>query len=105
MIDEIREKITAGLFEFSKHAVDQSILRNISVQEIREVVKIGEIIEDYPNDKYGPSCLIFGITPNKRPLHIQCSHPSRPLIKIVTLYEPDEDLWVDHKVRKQRNAD
>jgi hypothetical protein len=41
---------------------------------------------------------------DNRPLHIQCSDPSRPLTKIVTLYEPDEDLWLNYKVRKQQNA-
>lgn len=105
MIDEIREKIAASLFEFSKHAVDQSILRSISIQEIRDAIEAGEIIEDYPNDKYGPSCLIFGTTPENRPLHAQCSYPSRLLIKIITLYEPDEDLWIDFRTRRLQNAD
>lgn len=100
MIEEIREKIEAGQYEFSKHAVDQSILRHIAVREIREAVICGEIIEDYPDDKYGPSCLILGYTEALRPLHIQCSYPSRPLIKIITLYEPDPNLWIDFKVRK-----
>ena len=104
MIDEIREKIAAGIFEFSKHAVDQSILRGISVQEIRDAIEAGEIIEDYPDDKYGPSCLIFGMTTDNRPLHIQCSYPSRLLVKIVTLYEPDENLWINYRMRKQQNA-
>jgi hypothetical protein len=80
LIDEIGEKIEAGEFEFSKHAVDQSIVRRISVQEVREIFADAEVIEDYPDDKYGPSCLIFGRTREGRPLHIQCSYPSRPLI-------------------------
>ena len=100
MIDEIREKISEGRFEFSRHAVGQSILRRVTPQDIREAVAAGEIIEDYPDDKYGPSCLIFGRTRADRPLHIQCSYPSRPLIKIITLYEPDRSLWIDFKVRK-----
>ena len=100
MIEELREKISAGLFEFSKHAVDQSILRHVTLQEIRDAIAGGEIIEDYPDDKYGPSCLILGLTAAGRPLHIQCSYPSRPLVKIVTLYEPDANLWIDFKVRK-----
>lgn len=62
MLDEIRRKITAEQFEFSRHAVDQSIIRHISVQELREAIRNGVIIEDYPDDKYGPSCLIFGMT-------------------------------------------
>lgn len=103
MIEEIRQKINQGQFEFSRHAVDQSIIRRISVQELREAVATGEIIEDYPDDKYGPSCLIFGFTLAHRPVHIQCSYPSRPLIKIVTLYEPDPSRWLDFKVRKRED--
>jgi hypothetical protein len=100
MIEEIREKISAGQFEFSKHAVDQSIVRRVTVQEIHETIAAGEIIEDYPADKYGPSCLVFGRTRAGRPLHIQCSYPTRPLLKVITLYEPDANLWVDFKVRR-----
>ena len=48
MIQEIRAKITQNQFEFSQHAVDQSILRRISVGELREAVASAEIIEDYP---------------------------------------------------------
>jgi hypothetical protein len=33
-------------------------------------------------------------------LHILCSHPSRPLVKIVTLYEPDPDQWIDFRTRR-----
>ncbi len=100
MIDQIRDKIQAGQFEFSKHAVDNAILRHVSVQEFREAIKNGEIIEDYPHDKYGPSCIVLGFTQKGRPLHIQCSYPSRPLIKIITLYEPDPSEWIDFKVRR-----
>ena len=100
MIGQIRAKVTAGLFEFSKHAVDQGIIRRITVEEAREAFANGEIIEDYPEDKYGPSCLIFGFTRAGRPLHIQCSYPSRPVLKIITLYEPDPNLWLDFRVRR-----
>jgi len=100
IIDDIREKIARGQFEFSQHAVDQSILRHISVQELREAIAVGEVIEDYPDDKYGPSCLVFGLTLARRPVHIQCSYPSRPLVKIITVYEPDPRRWGDFKVRR-----
>ena len=67
IIEEIRAKITKDQFEFSQHAVDQSIIRHVSVQEIREMIADGQVIEDYPDDKYGPSCLIFGFTLKGRP--------------------------------------
>jgi hypothetical protein len=41
LIEEIRNKIANDEFEFSKHAVDQSILRGIQVGEIKEVVANG----------------------------------------------------------------
>lgn len=101
MIEQIQAKFASDEFEFTRHAADQSILRQITVQEIRDAVENGEIIEDYPDDKYAPSCLIFGLTKDGRPLHIQCSHPSRPIVKIITVYQPDPALWIDHKVRRE----
>ncbi len=102
ILEEIRSKILQRQYEFSRHAVDQTLLRNIAVAELEQAIaNRSEIIEDYPDDKYGPSCLILGFTEAGRPLHLQCSYPSRPLIKIVTVYEPDPDLWTDLRVRKQ----
>ena len=103
MIDAIRSKIDKGLYEFSKHAVDQSILRNISLDEFLESIENATIIEDYPNDKYGPSCLILGFTDVGRPIHVQCTSGSRKILKIITLYEPDESLWIEFRERRQAN--
>ncbi|MGD1861620.1 MAG: DUF4258 domain-containing protein [Leptolyngbyaceae cyanobacterium] len=58
LIVEIRHKFAEEQFEFSKHAVDQSILRQVRVQEVREAIANGQVIKNYPEDKYGPSCLI-----------------------------------------------
>ncbi len=101
MIDEIRRRVARGGFEFSQHAVDQSIIRHISVQDLREAIVGGEIIEAYPDDKYGSSCLIFGMTRVGRPIHVQCSDSSRPTVKIITIYEPDPALWIEFKVRRR----
>ena len=37
-------------------------------------------------------------------LLVECSYPSRPLLKIITLDEPDANLWLDFKVRKPPEA-
>jgi hypothetical protein len=102
MLAEIRSKIRRRQYEFSKHAVDQTILREIAVRELEEAIaNRSEIIEDYPDDKYGPSCLILGFTEAGRPLHVQCSYPSRPLVKIITVYQPDPDQWTDLRGRRR----
>ena len=38
LIDEIREKFNRDEFEFSHHAVDQTIRRKITVAELRQAV-------------------------------------------------------------------
>ena len=74
--------------------------RNISETEIRQAGANAEIIEDYPDDKYSPSCLLLGFTEEERPLHIQVSYMDSDLVKIITLYEPDEDEWIDFAQRR-----
>jgi len=104
LIEEIRQKVADEQFEFSKYAVDQSLLRQVQVQEVREVIANGQVIEDYPNDKYGSSCLISGLTQARRPIHVQCSYHSRPLVRIITLYEPEPQRW-DEDFTQRRNRD
>src|SRR3990172_9414420 len=82
---------------FTDHAVRQMAKRKISDGEVREVILNGVIIEEYPEDKYSSSCLIYGRTLQQRPLHIQCSAP--PRVRIVTVYVPDPDEWIDNHIR------
>jgi len=101
MINEIRKAFEENRYEYSLHAVDQSIIRYITRKEIHETIDEGEIIEDYPADKYGPSCLICGTTKSGRWLHIHCSYASRYKIKIITLYEPNPNEWIEYKIRRK----
>ena len=97
---QIRMQLQNGEFEFTRHAFKRSIERNISEQEIREIGVNAEVIEDYPDDKYSPSSLLFGMTQRDRPLHTQVSRADVELTKIITLYEPETYEWVDFKVRR-----
>jgi len=99
-IDDIDGRFERGEFEFSRHAVDQTLRRSISVVEVQQAANGADIIEDRPNDKYGPSCLLLGYTDIGRPIHIHCSYPDRSLIKLITVYEPDPNRWIDFKTRK-----
>jgi hypothetical protein len=100
-LDAIRDKVRERRYELARHAVDQSMLRDIRMMEVEEaLLNRSEVVEDYPDDKRGPTCLILGFTNAGRPLHVQVSHPARPVLKIITLYEPDSDLWIDFRHRK-----
>ncbi len=99
-LDGVKVKFQRGEFEFSQHAVDQVLVRHITVEEVREAIAVASVVEDYPTDKYGPSCLLLGFTAAARPIHVQVSYPSRPLIKVVTVYEPDVNRWIDFRHRR-----
>lgn len=93
-------QLSLGNFEFSRHAFKRAVERNISDVEIRQAGAHARIIEDYPDDKYSPSCLLLGFTEKGRPLHMQVSYADTEQIKIITLYEPDEDEWVGFSRRR-----
>lgn len=82
-------------------------LKNFAVGEflwrlLEEAIGSGQIIEAYPNDTRGASCLIFGYTKNNRPIHAVCGRVGDNDLLIVTAYEPDEEHWAhDWKTRKK----
>ncbi|NKB66077.1 MAG: DUF4258 domain-containing protein [Candidatus Latescibacteria bacterium] len=99
-VETLCRQLSQGAFEFSRHAFKRAVERNISDVEIRLAGRNARIIEDYPDDKYSPSCLLFGFTDQDRPLHLQVSCAESDLVKIITLYEPDEDEWIDFSRRR-----
>ena len=100
-LDDIRLLLQDGHFEFSRHALKRVVERNISDAEIREAGGALEIIEDYPEDKYSPSCLGLGFTRNYRPLHLQVCYSSSDTVKIITLYEPNPAEWIEYRIRRR----
>jgi hypothetical protein len=64
--------------------------------EIRSVLENGEIIEDYPEDPRGHSCLMLGYGDAGRPIHIACS-PKKDFPAIITAYIPDKNEWSNQK--------
>ena len=98
---EIRQGLADGRFEFSRHAFKRAIERNISDLEIRQVSRAAKLIEYYPEDKYSPSCLLLGYSEKGRALHLQVSLVSSERVKIITLYEPDPDRWIDDEKRRE----
>lgn len=73
--------------------------RMISTAEIREAVFDGEIIEEYPEDQRGESCLVWH-TKQNRTIHVVCA-PKDEYLAIITAYLPSPDQWsTDFKVRR-----
>ena len=71
----------------------------ISRSEVEAAVASGEMIEDYPEDVRGHSCLMLA-SARGRAVHVVCS-PKADYLAIITAYLPDEDAWSsDFRQRK-----
>lgn len=101
MLDDIKKKVFNGDYRLTLHAFERCVERNISPEELKDVIMSGEIIENYPEDKYGPSCLIYGTTKSGKILHVQCSIEP---VWIITVYEPTvkPDEW-DETFKRRRS--
>lgn len=99
-LEIIQNQLSTGEFEFSRHALKRVVERNISDQEIRQAGAQATVIEDYPDDKYSPSWLLLGFTEAGRALHVQVSLADTDLAKIITIYEPDPNEWVNYSQRR-----
>ncbi|HEB98169.1 MAG TPA: DUF4258 domain-containing protein [Thiotrichales bacterium] len=91
----VRRKAEQKLL-FLPHAVHQMMRpdRLISAEEVRKVVFEGEIIEDYPEDPRGHSCLLLGHGEGHRPIHVVCA-PKDEYLAIITAYIPDPEQWAE----------
>jgi len=99
-IEEVRHQLHTGRFDFTRHALRRSVERNVSEEEIRQAGLRASVIESYPGDKYSPSCMLLGFTTQGRPLHIQVSLANVSAVRIITLYEPDPNEWIEHSRRR-----
>ncbi len=97
-IQPIQEAARHDRLFFTDHALRQMIKRAVTEAETVEAILSGEIIEEYPKDKYGPSCLLYGRTQAGRALHVLCSLP--PRIRVITVYQPDPAEWLDERQRR-----
>ena len=79
--------------EFRLHAVQRMFERGITVVDVREVIKTGKVIENYPEDKPFQSYLLLGLVKGK-PLHVVAAIDNKTQKAIIiTVYEPDPQLW------------
>lgn len=97
----IRERMERGSYVVAFTHTEKLRRRRISAQNIEEAIANGAIIEDYPDDPRGSSCLVLGHS-GQRPIHVVCGRLDADEILIITAYEPDPDEWeADWTTRKR----
>lgn len=91
-LKEIKQRVKKGEYYVSFTHTEKLRKRKICLEEIEEAISHGEIIEDYPRNARGASCLILGFTREGRALHMVCGKAGEEII-IITAYEPGFDEW------------
>jgi len=100
---KLREALNADSIQWERHVLERLISRSISRLAVRQILRSGECIEDYPDDYPFPSALFFGWHHDK-PLHVVAAlDETVPEVHVITTYEPDlEHFEADFMTRRKK---
>lgn len=100
-INTIKQMVKDRKIRWTNHIIIRLFQRNISQEDIENVLLNGEIIEKYESDYPYESCLVYGINLNSKVIHIVCGLNEIELWIIIAYY-PDNIKWEeDFKTRKE----
>jgi hypothetical protein len=101
ILGAIADKTGRGRYRMSLHAEKERRRDRILVREPIEALGALELLEDYPTDPRGPSCLVLGFTATGDPVHVVAGELFGPgPLVIITVYRPDPAEWTDWRKRK-----
>ena len=100
ILSVIKGNIIVGKWRFSDHAIKKCDERGIDIEELVISLVQGELLEDYPEDPRGHSCLLLSYIKN-RPVHTVCGIDESGTI-FITAYWPEEPKWIDERTRRER---
>ena len=101
ILNQVREAAAKKVL-FLPHALRQMLRpdRMISTLEVRSAIDHGEVIENYPEDARGHSCLLLSFGDQNRTIHVVCA-PREDYLAIITAYLPDPTEWsADFRTRR-----
>jgi hypothetical protein len=93
LLDWIQERVRGNQYLYSFHADEERRDEGISTSDVEQAILSGEILEDYPNDPRGASCLVYGPAANDRPVHVVCGRNSVGWLVVITVYVPTLPKW------------
>ena len=90
MRNEIQKRLSD--LKHTSHALLKEFQEGITAWNLNEALKEGfEIIEEYPDDPRGASCLVL-CRVVETPIHVVCAPHEEALI-VISVYRPDEKKW------------
>ena len=100
-LGELKNLVKRRRYRFSLHGEQEREADQITVDEFEEAMTSpkAEILESYPNDPRGPSCLVLGFTETGQPIHAVCGRQEEQLI-VITIYRPSPQEWMQWRKRR-----
>jgi len=78
---------------FRIHAIQRMFERRVSLENVRQVLQSGEMIEDYSEEMPAPGGLMLGKR-GQRPFHVVMAENTKEHeLVVITVYEPDSSQW------------
>lgn len=103
IIAAIQQKVRARLYRVTAHAEREREADRITLGELEEALLSPRchVIEHYPEDPRGASCLVLGFMGHDLPIHAVCGLSQPDMLVVITMYRPDPELWIDWKLRRE----
>ena len=101
-LQDFIEAIQHHRLRITDHADEEAQADRIAFDEIFFSVIQGEIIEEYPDDKPYPSCLIYGNSFRGEPIHsVWALNVENGGAALITVYRPDPQRWINWRERRK----
>lgn len=94
----IKGQIRNNDYFWTLHADEERRNDGLEILDVETAILEGEILEQYPQDPRGPSCLIAGKT-GEIPVHVVCGKNKAGSLVIITVYRPSFPKWKTPKKR------
>lgn len=100
-VEFVQSEVASQSYEISIHADDERLADDLTLSEVETALTGCELLEDYPDDPRGPSCLVWGMTPTGMPIHVVCGRNRMDHLVLITVYIPRMPKWRDPRTRNR----
>ncbi|MCC6444429.1 MAG: DUF4258 domain-containing protein [Armatimonadetes bacterium] len=99
VVNLIQMQAFSDNMRITRHAYEEMAEEPISLNDLLAAVSTAAVLENYPDHRRGPCCLLYGRTDTNQDLHIVCTTAS-PILIIITVYVPQPPKWVSATQRR-----
>lgn len=99
-LERLRSQARAENIRLTQHTQQAMVEEEISLDDVLAAIENSQILEDYPEHRRGPCCLLSGFTQAGRPIHVVAA-TALPTLVLITVYQPKPPRWVTPTKRKQ----